>query len=261
MNFEEKVEQTLQEGFGTSAVMEVSELRRLYYGRLNLFVTFSNDENVEKDATSIDRPLSIEAFSVFDVVGRKVKSNRFYAHVFRINPKNFISNIKTYDTTSLKRDLVKLASYPNVDGERIAEIIENTIVKSMLRSPFLKLWEITKQVALEQNRSMYRMTWRRIFRYLGYEGISDPSGTGILSGRGRAPTTIIFSEIKPIDIVPIQKHRKDERNRVINNVNRTVTKAATARNRIAKRKFKNRQQKNFGSFVDRVIGALSALSI
>lgn len=263
--FEEKMNEILEEGFGTSADMDVTELRRLYYGRLDMFVTFSNDDKVRfTNRPTVRIPAGAVGFSVFDVVGRKVKDSAFYAHVFRFNTRqNFINNIKTYNTTDLKRDLLKLMVYDGLPEETIEQIIEENMTKSLLRNPFLKLWGVTQDMAMKQNRAYSPVIWRDIFLFLGYYGISDPTGTGILTGgRAKHPTSLFFIEPAIIDIIPIQKQRKDERRRVINNVDRRVAQLSTKRNRIAKRKFRNRRAANRrGAFISKLIGALNVISV
>jgi hypothetical protein len=262
--FEEKMNEMLEEGFGTSSVMDVNELRRLYYGRLDMFVSFSNDDRLKtNERPTVRVPSGVTGHSVFDVVGRKVKDAAFYAHVFRFNTRaNFIQNIKTYNTTDLKSDILKLVNYQGLDEEVIAEIVQTSLSKSILRSPFQKLWDMTREIAMTQNRANSGVVWRELFLFLGYYGISDPHGTGILTGgRKKHPVSIFFIEPGVIDIVPIQKNRKDERRRVINNVDRSVAKMSTSRNRIAKRRFRNRKKLRAGSFLSTLLGAMNALSL
>lgn len=261
--FDEKINDILEENFGSTSVMDVEELRRLYYGRIDMFVTFSNSSDVEFIERPLKRvPAGLYGYSVFDVVGRKVKDPSFYAHVFReVTRKKFIQNIKTYSTSDLKRDLTRLSSYNGIEEEELFTIIEDNVMKSLLRTPFSKLWSITKEIAMKQDRSVSSMIWRDIFLFLGYNGIGDPNGSGILTGGKKHPVYLFFNPPSVIDIIPIQKHRKDKRNRVIDQVNRNVQKTETKRNRIAKRRFRDRKNMRRGMFLSKLIGALGAISL
>lgn len=258
---EESMNIMLEENFGTSNVMDVSELRRLYYGRLDMFLTFSNNDSIKMNSNP-KTPLGYLAYNMFDVIGRKVKDSSFYAHVYRFNTrKNVISNIKTYNTTDLSDDLNKLRTYTNVPETKITEIIDNLNGTSLLRNSFQRLYSVTYQIALTENKSNVNEVWKNIFMYLGYDGIIDQHGTGLLSNT-KQPCALIFIDPTVIDIVPIQKGRKDERNRVINNVDRKVSQLSTKRNKIAKRNFKNRKVTNRkGMFLSVLMGALNDLSV
>ena len=112
-------EQQINEIFSASSVMDVTELRTLYYGRLNLFVTFTDDGTLTMRPDSNEqRPAGYVAYSVPDVIGRKVKSPEFYANVYRVKKNNksreYIENIKTYTKTIRRMTLSKRRSSENV---------------------------------------------------------------------------------------------------------------------------------------------------
>ncbi|WGH49616.1 hypothetical protein [Alishewanella phage vB_AspM_Slicko01] len=264
--FEEKMNSLLEEGFGTSSVMNVNELRMLYYGRMNLYASFSNDADVEFELMpDKDRPSGMVAHTIADIVGRKVKTSSFYAHVFRVKKTGslkFIDNIKTYDTSSLKKDINMLMKYPKLDEETLLDIMEKATNNMSLRSPFQRLWHMTREIAKAQNNSQYKIAWRLIFTYLGYSGIGDPNGTGLLNGGTRHPASIIFTrDVENLDIVPIQKFRKDERNRVKYDVHRAVAKMTVARKRVAKKELPSYRRPTKSSGIKQIIGALYALSV
>lgn len=239
----ESTEQLVSEGFGTSTVMNVKELRMLYYGRVNLYVTFTDDGKLDmKNKDPFDRPYGYVAYTVADVVGRKVKTSEFYANVYRVKKtrasRKFIENIRTYDSSDLKDDIMVLRTLRYFEPESIDAIVENVSVISLLKSPFDRFWEITKQAALLKG-NYWRGYWRRILLDLGYSGVADPSGTGTLIKK-KTPVALIFDrKVEELDIVPIQK-RRDPRRRVVRQIDHYVKKLATSRNRVAKRKFKNR---------------------
>lgn len=233
----------LEEAFSMSTVMNVDEFRRLYYGRQDLFATFTDDGKMDIDH-DIDAPAGYISYTINDVVARKVKTHEFYANVFRVtknrSSRRFIEDIKTYDTRQLADDLIVIRSLNDIFSEQLIEdTIEKSMVKSILKSNFQKLWDITKTLAKTKG-SAYQFIWRRIFMRLGYNGISDLSGTGILVKK-REPVTIVFdTRVEELDIVPIQKSRRDQRRRIVDQVDRHVKRLATARNRVAKERFVSR---------------------
>ena len=178
---------------------------------------------------------------------------------------DYLRNLDIFKIKLGLKNIKKLSNYNKLSKELVLETIANTLEKSTLRSPFQSLWAITKAIAEVQSKNQYKLIWRSIlFNTLGYVGFFDPSGTGLLNGdTKRQPTALILSrKIKVIDIVPIQKHRRDERRRVINNVDRHVKKVASARNRIAKRRFKDRNKiKASTALIPLVMGAINALSL
>lgn len=231
----------LEESFSTSTVMNVNELRLLYQGRLDVYATFTDD--VSRELVHNDLPICIKAHPINDIVGRKVKTSKFYAFVFRLEKNKsgnrFINDIRTYDSRDLDRDLSSIREMTTMfDIDTIEQTIERSLLKSSLKSHFQKIWSITKDLAETKGRSA-PIVWRRIFVRMGYNGVAD-NGSGLFGKRGE-PIVLIFNlHVEELDIVPIQKTRRDQRQRVVNQVDRYVRKLATARNRVAKRRFIDR---------------------
>tara|TARA_R100000664_G_C2752088_1_gene139364 strand:+ start:183 stop:986 length:804 start_codon:yes stop_codon:yes gene_type:complete len=245
-DFIEQAENQLNEIFSASSVMDVTELRTLYYGRLNLFVTFTDDGRLEMTPdSSEERPAGYVAYSVSDVVGKKVKTSEFYANVYRIKKNNksreFIDDIKTFTKKQYEDAVERLYGLDYIGEDEIFEGLGKISSTSALRGYFNRLWDLTKFLAKSAGGGAWKMLWREIFLDIGYNGITDKSGSGLLVSN-RNPVTIQFdSDIEEFDIVPIQKHKKDPRKRVRTQVNRYVKRLSTARNRVSKKRFVNRE--------------------
>lgn len=241
--FEEK----LAEAFNNASYMDVRGLRALYYGRLDLYASFTDDGEIETSGMSggsLVRPEGVLGHTIDAIVGRKVSSSYFYANVFRWRKTQvFVEDIRTHNYEKYQDDLELFRTLRYIKPG-VKEAAEKAAESSLLRSYFERLWVLTKTAA-EASGSISDRVWARILDDLGYAGFSDPSGKGILIPE-RVPCTLILNprEITELDIVPIQKYRVDPRRRIVDQVNRKVRKMATKRNRIAKRKFSDRTERD-----------------
>lgn len=250
MQFEEQIK--LEESFSQSAIMDVTELRLLYQGRIGIYVHFTDEGRYDDSVDSGDknRPRGLLCYTVADVIGKKVKDPSFYGNIFRVqknsNNKKFIEDIRQYDSSDLKRDIEKIYEIGFIDNEVIDEIVNKVSNSTKFRNMFQRFWKITEMISATKGRyaSAY---WRRILYDIGYLGFSDPSGTGTFTKKRNPVTLWLYQKyIDELDIIPIQKKRNDPRSRVASWVNREVTKLQTKRNQVSKRRFKNREDsKNF----------------
>ena len=256
MNFEDKLEEAMM--FGTGSYMDLDELRLLYHGRRDIYVSFTDqgDFYFQTQNNEIDRPDSIVCYPVNDVIGRKVSTSEFYANVFRLNKTKgeFISNINHYTNDDLAGDLVLIRQMNISDADTREDIINDIMRDSRIRKPFDKLWNITE--FLSKTRSSYGAVWKKMLMDLGYIGFADPSSSGIFTGY-RTPAVIYldYKSRSDLDIIPIQKHRMDPRKRVRDKVERQVRRMGVRRNRIAKRRVDpstRNQRRRSGSFKDTI---------
>lgn len=222
----------LVEIFSNASYMDVRELRSMYYGRINMYVSFSDTDRVEYKPKRINgaifRPTGIFCHSVDSVVGRKVSTPKLYGHVLRVRKDgSFVDDIRTYTSEQLKADIKHLQEEYGMDAELPAKI-EN---RMSTRRPFERLWTLTR-ILSDGNADK----WTEILLSLGYTGFEDQSGLGILS-TAKVPCALVLDagEATFFDIVPMQKYRKEERARIRDNVDRKVDKMETKRNRVAKK--------------------------
>ena len=230
-NFNQLVEDELHESFSTSSYMDVSELRALYYGRINILISFSNDAQFE-EYHGRDLPLGTILYSIEDVVGRRVSSDRFYGHVVRRKKERdgVIEDIRNYPITRLNEDIEKIRSFNNTVGSFVLdEAIYRVTHNPRISSNFVKLWMILDAAYNSFEDKSYR--WKEALVDLGIRSITDPQGTII----GRR-STMVFDDslLEPLDIVPVQMYRADPRRRVRDEVDRIVDRLRVRRNRIAK---------------------------
>ena len=71
----------LNEQMSLSYQMDVRTLRKLYYGRNGIFVSFTDDAYIERDGDTdaeCPRPDGILCHEINDVVARKVSSPDYY---------------------------------------------------------------------------------------------------------------------------------------------------------------------------------------
>lgn len=252
-SFEKSLEESL--AFGTSSYMALDELRMLYYGRRDLYVSFTDqgDYQIQQSGRELDRPDSILCYPINDVVGRKVSTSEFYANVFRANKSGgeFIDNITHYSRDQLSNDIELIRTFRYINESIQEDIIQTALSDRRTRRNFEKLWEITEFTAKERGSS-FGTQWRRILMDLGYTGMADPSSTGLFTGQ-RVPAVIYldYTRREDLDIVPIQRHRQDPRKRVRDAVERKVRRMSTRRNRVAKRRIdpstRNVQQRGITS--------------
>jgi hypothetical protein len=220
----------LEESFSFASYMDVRELRALYYGRLNMYASFTDDESYKTSGSG--RPNGIVSHAIDTVVGRKVSTEKFYAKVFRLNKSGgrFIEDIRHYSRDELNDDLEVLGILSTTRTDDVASAIESVMANGRIRRDFDRLWEITKIVSKGDTKK-----WATLFKELGYIGAEDKTGLGVITKK-KVPVMILFNtkNKKDLDIVPVQKYRKDERERVKELVDYKVRIQAPARNRIAK---------------------------
>lgn len=237
--FERKLEEAAS--FGLSSHLDVVDLRALYYGRNDVYVSFTDDGDYEIEGSSreMDRPDGIICYEVSDVVGKKVQSSHFYANVFRMKKTNgtFLSDIRYYRKEDLTNDITLLTAMKLIDDTMLDRIIYSVFRDTTIRHEFTKLWTITEFVAKSISSRNFGEEWRDILLSLGYIGFSDPSKTGEIMGERKVVTIYLdYEKRTDLDILPIQKHRTDPRQRVRQRVERKVKRLGVRRRRVAKRR-------------------------
>lgn len=235
--FEEEMEQTINEvykGFGQSAHMDVKELQRLYYGRKEIYVAFTDDGDVT--IFNEGSPEGLICYELNDIIGKKVKSNEFYAYVFRVDKSKgkFIDDINEYNRDSFLRDVEYLRLEEYV--EDLDRLVNFYAYDSYIRKEFERLWVLTRQIALTIDPEVMNYTWANILLSLGYSGFHDPSRSDLLGDK--QPTTILlnYNDREDLDILPIQEYREDPRSRITKYVNREKMKMRGAKNRVARKR-------------------------
>lgn len=235
----------IKEAMSAASYQKLDELRSLYYGRLDVYVSFTDDgEYITEDDF---RPNGIVCHSVDTVVGRKASTNLLYGRVFRIrkNRGDFLEDIRTYSADDLKKDLEAISSL-----RYIKDVDEESYdVLYKYQRNFEKLWFLTKELSQGDGK-----VWAKILTDIGYKGFKDPHGYGLFD-RKRSPAAILLntSAKEDFDIVPMQKYRTDKRSRVVNSVKREVERLSTQRNRVAKRKVTRYDSDSSGKNVIRKI--------
>lgn len=236
--FERLLEQEniLLENFSTSSYMDVRELRALYYGRIDIMVSFSNEADLNDDYGRTF-PRGYICYTLEDVVGRRVSSDKFYAHVLRLsnNANGIISDIRNYSRHRYNDDLEILKGLPYINtGLELDEFIRKVDINPRISSSFHKIWMIMDRVFDGFEDKSER--WNQAFLDLGIRGIVDQRG--YLLGKR---STMLFDKdlVEMIDIVPVQMYREDPRNRVRAEVDRLVDRLKVRRNRIAKKPLKD----------------------
>lgn len=265
MDLNTPVSEIIDESFSAASYMDVSELRLLYHGRIDLFVTFTDDgRSTDEPNSSEVRPAGLICHAINDVVGRKIQSSTFYGNVFRINKtyksRKFLADVRQYDSSDLKQDIESLYTLSYLEHEDIDSVVNKVSVQSRIRTMFHRFWEITRKIANARGGRYASKYWRRILFDLGYNGFNDPHGTGILI-KQKKPVCLWLDKdgINEIDIVPIQKFRKDPRRRIANQVSRDVRRMATRRHQIAKKRFTDRSDKPSADNTFDILGKLFLL--
>ena len=216
----------LEESFSNASYMDVRELRVMYYGRVNMYASFTDNSEYETPPDEV--PDGILAYSVDSVVGRKVSSEKFYAKVFRAKKSGgrFVEDIRDYS----REDLVEDVSILQITHDDAEQIYKDVMADGRIRRDFDRFWKITWLVAKKNQKK-----WNKILRDLGYIGFEDRSGVGVLVKKKTPVALFLDKKQQSLDIVPIQRYRKDERARVKELVDYRVRKQAPVRNRISKK--------------------------
>lgn len=225
-------EQHLEEAMSFAGVLDVRELRALYYGRINILCSFSDDGEPVLDQSEKKLPRCILAYDLEDIVGKRVSSHLLYGLVYRKNipPRQEIVDIRNYDIRMFGRDTRRIRDLDLIPEPVLDFYLEQVNSNPRLRNHFQKLWELTWMVSGDLPDS--REAWRQLLVDLGYEALKDPMGT--LFGRTR--TTLVLSDenLDMLDIVPVQMHRKEIRSRIRDTVDRKVKRLALRRQRVSK---------------------------
>lgn len=233
---------TLEEAMSNASYMNVQEMRILYYGRMDLYAAFSDNDKVDlsgREGSDLVRPYGLLCFPIDTIIARKVGTNLHYAHItrFRGRGEGFLANISTYNRDDFFTDLEVMKAIPYLGEELVSRVWHEIGTRSLSISYFQQFWNLTKSLAEEKNKSNADKFWRRILEDLGYDGFNDPSGKGILT-KARIPATLLikYKDRMDIDIMPVQKYRKDRRRMLTDRIDLKVKRLHARRNRIARQK-------------------------
>jgi hypothetical protein len=218
--------------------MDVSELRMLYYGRLDILITFSNDDKFEMDGIVNDQlkhPKGFECYDINDVIGRHVSTDRMYAHVFRLDKTisngRVIKDLRDYTDKDLSNDIARLNELYTPEFIKLS--VDKVKMDPRMRFPFESFWNITKDIA-DNYGSHGDEVWAKIMKKLGYVGFVD-DGYGLIGKKNKKITLLLKPNIvDQYDIVPIQKYRKETRKYIIDRIGNATKVMYTRRSAVAK---------------------------
>lgn len=235
MNLEEMINEVYR-GFGQSSHLNVEELRLLYYGRPDVYLSFTDDGDMETEHNGL--PDCYIAYDVRDVVGRKVQDGSFYGYVYRIkkNQGSFIDDVRRYSNEQLSRDMDALRSLGIVDEDEFDRLYMRVGMDTRIRHTFERLWRMTQIMAQTGSDRNTGSLWKEILLALGYVGFSDPSRSGMLGKKEQRTLYIDYERREDLDILPIQSHRVDPRRRVERQIERYRRKMRGSRNRVSRRR-------------------------
>jgi hypothetical protein len=230
-------ERLLEDTPNSAQYMDITELKVLYYGRLDMYGSFSNDEKLETSGIDkngdVKRPSGVSLYDVRDIVGRTVNSNKFYVHVARVKPRGGkLLNMESYGVIHFNRDIEKLKQM--IDEDYITELVHIVNRDARIRYEGERIWKLTKMLSEPYNREADTY-WAGLLEDLNYYGIQD--NKGIIS-KDRKPVLYIFNEkdLTVYDIVPVQKYKKDKRMRTIERIAEKTKRMYVDRSRVAQRK-------------------------
>ena len=213
-----------------------------YFNRLDVFVAFT-DNGAYDLYGGIDenkRPVSVFAYPVNDVFGRKSKESSIYGRVFRFALKeNEELDVFQYTNEKFDRDANELKKqFPNIE-----DFIDKEVAlipgKINVDNPFNRIWMLTFLVGLKLSEGKNtREAWASMFKALGYSAIFDNAGTGVIDTDSQNAVLLVFDQeqIEDLEILEIQKNKKEINQRIARSIARFNDKTAVsnARNRIKK---------------------------
>lgn len=246
------ISESLNEAFSAGGYIDVRELRRLYYGRFNVLASFANDAKLPTSGmkgSKLLRPAGLVGHRVTDVVGRKVTTSMFYAHIYRIKGTSSYIDASIYGGDDLDDDidLLKLLSY--IDEEEV-EAAVTSLKGNLNKTKFEQLWLILRHVVESASSGSPDELWKTILLDLGYLGVNDVRGTGLIGKKGTPLVlTLESNKVTKMDIMPIQKYRSDPRQRIWAKITKETKRMAPVRNRIAKQKTDKSRTKQEQKFV------------
>ena len=205
----------------------VVELRALYYGRLYIYVAFSDQGDYEFSGYSggtLKRPYGIECLAVNDVVGRHtthIKTDK-YANVFRYRADDVLSE-SGYSRQELSDDMDVLMTLDYISAEDINRAKGRAGILSQISSPFNYLLDLTKDISLEY--SLSDRLWRRLLGDLGYDTIQYRTGVTLVLG---------FDDREDLDIIPYETFKPENRDYVRRKIDKANKLTWMTRNRFSK---------------------------
>jgi hypothetical protein len=106
--------------------------------------------------------------------------------VINIVQSNNVMELSEYNAGDLNQDLTKInliIEKLGFDQNTIKTTINSALKNARIKNPGGKFWYITKKIAIliaKKKNSKPAIVWNWLFRQLGYNGISDKTGQGII---------------------------------------------------------------------------------
>ena len=136
-----------------------------------------------------------ELFNVFtDILLQNNRKNKFER----------LFNVLKKDLAEIKNNVIDAVNYFEGNNNVINDEMFNTFVNNCIKeakdkNPITLMWYITGKIAQYSNNNQPSQEWNNILRELGYVGMADKSGAGII--HPAEPIQAVFFSTKAINIV------------------------------------------------------------
>jgi hypothetical protein len=204
---------------------DVEKLRMLYYGRLDLFVSFTDNEKYQLGGGKF---YGVMATKVDDVVGRKptIPTNK-YAYVFRYQTKtDAVLDANNFPSTTLNEILQAMELLTFVDQDALRNAIGKVKSSSKyLGKSFTALLYVLSEVAPQTQ--FKQMVMSKIMMDLGYEIIIDKKGAYTFLNHS-------LVEQNSLHILPYQTFKEEDRINVTRKIDKINKRLSAVRGRVAK---------------------------
>ena len=226
-NFMTQFDKLLAESMMPISRHNVIELRALYYGRLYIYVAFTDQGDYDfsgYDGSTLKRPYGILCLPVNDVVGRhtnNITTNK-YANVFRYQPDDTLDEL-SYSRQNLSDDMDILSTLDYLDDKTIEQAKEQASTLSQVTAPFSYLMNLTQYIS-----SLFSLSdrlWRRIIADLGYDTIVYRNKNVLVLG---------YDDRQDLDIIPYETFKPENRMYVRKKIDKKNKLMWMQRNRYAK---------------------------
>lgn len=207
-----------------------------YFDKENIYMSFTSIDKLGiKPGYKFNTPLGIYSYPIKDLkesdttrdwdlyksIDVPFAGDRDFIWVFKAKNPDKVLEISEYDSADWDEDIKNLYTYLkkyNIEKDVLNEIIQDMYEEARVKNPGGYFWYVTMMLSeyiemvsrdvtkSSKSKRKKAVVWNEIFRYLGYDGITDKKGQGIIH------------TAEPIQAVFFSKSAIEEIEKVRNNV-------------------------------------------
>lgn len=152
-------------------------------------------------------PLGIYGYPIKHVLDKELRveygRGRPFIWVFRIKDVSRVLDFSTYTDEDLDRDIEKLSRL-NKNNSDFTYILNSAKKTATLQTPYFTIWNLTRLLAMSDNRSNYPIKWSALLRTIGYDCAIDRTGLKVI--HQNEPKQGVFFGRDTIEILELVKN-------------------------------------------------------